>query len=232
MPAWKTKCLRGPWKRLALSAKRCLEAVVERQHIVRLGLLPPQIDHRLELARARFSARSSVSLKSRSRWKSSHLSLSKSPPSGWNATAFQPSLHQAAMAEHLEILRRRFRRRLRILETGGEARAFERHLRDAVDGRRRLDADDVEQGRHEIAGVAELVAQLAARGNALGPGDHQRIADAAAMGVLLVALAAACSTPSPSRAESSSACRARRYRRCARSSPRSARGAGCRGPWR
>ena len=62
-----------------------------------------------------------------------------------------------------------------------------RHLLDAVDRLGRLDADDLEQGRREVAGVAELVAQLALGGDALAPGHDQRIADAAAVGVLLVA---------------------------------------------
>ena len=91
------------------------------------------------------------------------------------------------MAEHLEILRLGLRPGLLVLEALGEAGAFEWHLLHAVDHLRRLDADHVEQRRHEIAGVAELVTQLAARGDALVPGHDQRIADAAAMGVLLVA---------------------------------------------
>src|SRR5205085_2123592 len=89
-------------------------------------------------------------------------------------------LHQATMAEHLEILRLLLRRRLGPRETLGKAGALDRHLLDAVDRLGRLDADDVEQGRREVAGVAELVAQLAARLDALAPGHDQRIADAAA----------------------------------------------------
>src|SRR6202043_897879 len=61
------------------------------------------------------------------------------------------------------------------------------HLLDAIDGLWWPYADDLEQGRRKIAGMAELVAQLAPGGDALGPGHHQRIADAAPMGVLLVA---------------------------------------------
>src|SRR5471030_371651 len=79
------------------------------------------------------------------------------------------ALPQAAMAEHLEILRRGFRRRSRIAETPGEAHALDRHLRDAGDGRWRLDAHDIEECRHEVAGMAELRAQLATAGDALGP---------------------------------------------------------------
>ena len=97
------------------------------------------------------------------------------------------ALHQAAMTEHLEILRLRFGARLCIGQARRKRGALERHLLHAVDHLRRLDAYDIEQGRHEIAGMAELVAQLASRGDTLVPGHHQRIADTAAVRVLLVA---------------------------------------------
>ncbi len=47
-----------------------------------------------------------------------------------------------------------------------KALAFDRHLRDAADLGRRLDADQLEQGRRQVAGVGELVAQLAPGGDA------------------------------------------------------------------
>jgi hypothetical protein len=56
------------------------------------------------------------------------------------------------MAEHLEILRLRFRRRRRIRQAGREGRALDRHLPDAADLRRRRDADEVQQRRREIIG--------------------------------------------------------------------------------
>ena len=49
------------------------------------------------------------------------------------------------------------------------------------------DADQVEQGRRQIAGMDELVAHLALGRDPLRPGHDEGIADAAAMGVLLVA---------------------------------------------
>src|SRR6202012_5901986 len=97
------------------------------------------------------------------------------------------ALHQAAMAEHLEILRRRFRWRPRVLEAHRETRALDGHLRHAIDRSGRRHTHEIEQGRREIAGMAELMPQLTACWQALGPGDHQGIADATAMRVLLVA---------------------------------------------
>ncbi len=91
------------------------------------------------------------------------------------------------MAEHLEILRLRLGARFGVGEARCKRRAFERHLLHAVDHLRRLDTYDIEQGRREIAGMTELVTQLAPRRDSFAPGHHQRVADTAAMGVLLVA---------------------------------------------
>ena len=79
------------------------------------------------------------------------------------------AMPEAAMPEHLEILRRRFRRRRGVRDRAGETFAFDRHLRDACDFRRRADADQFEQGRRQIAGVNELMAQLALRRDPLWP---------------------------------------------------------------
>ncbi len=49
------------------------------------------------------------------------------------------------------------------------------------------DADQIEQGRRQVAGVDELMAHLAPGRDFLRPGHDEGIADAAAMGVLLVA---------------------------------------------
>src|SRR5581483_12044212 len=97
------------------------------------------------------------------------------------------AMPEAAMAEHLEILRRGLRRRRCVGDRGGEALAFERYLRRAGDRARRLDTDHFKQGRHEIAGMHELMPQLALRLDPVRPRDHEGIADSAAMGVLLVA---------------------------------------------
>src|SRR6185503_4760870 len=65
---------------------------------------------------------------------------------------------QAAMTEHLEVLRTLARRSGGVAQAGGETLALERHLRHAVDRLRRRQADGVDQCRCQIAGVAELVA--------------------------------------------------------------------------
>ena len=91
------------------------------------------------------------------------------------------------MPEHLEILRLRPVGRAGGQQAGQEALALERHLRHAADHRRRRHAQDLKHGRNQVAGVGEPLDHLAAAREALGPGDHQRVADAAAVGVLLVA---------------------------------------------
>ncbi len=97
------------------------------------------------------------------------------------------ALPQAAVAEHLEVLRRTARR-VGVAEAGGEGDAFHGLLLDAGEDLGSLEAQQFEdRGRH-VAGVAELVTQLAAGLDAVRPTGHQRVADAAAMGVLLVAL--------------------------------------------
>jgi hypothetical protein len=68
-----------------------------------------------------------------------------------------------------------------------EAFALDRHLRHSGNHRGRRHADDLEQRRRKIGGMAESVPQFATRSHAGGPGHHQRIADAATVGVLLVA---------------------------------------------
>ena len=58
---------------------------------------------------------------------------------------------------------------------------------NAADFQGRLDADQIEQGRRQVAGVDELMAHLAPRRDFLRPCHDEGIADAAAMGILLVA---------------------------------------------
>ena len=91
------------------------------------------------------------------------------------------------MAEHLEVLRRAA---LRIgdAEAVGEGDALQGALFKTRDCRRRLEAQQIENGRRDVAGVAKLVTQLAAGGDATRPGDHERIANPAAVRVLLIAL--------------------------------------------
>ena len=94
----------------------------------------------------------------------------------------RPSIRRArsAVAEHLEVLRRLAGLGRRVGERRGEA--------DPVHRRVRADADQLEHGRREVGDVAELVAERPGVGHeARGP-DHERVADAAAVGVLLVPL--------------------------------------------
>src|SRR3954468_19032224 len=92
-----------------------------------------------------------------------------------------------AVAEHLEILGRCFRRGGRIADADGEARAFQRHLRDPINFGRCFDADQLKERRRQIASMRKLMAELTPRHNLLRPTHDQWIADAAAMRVLLVA---------------------------------------------
>ncbi len=85
------------------------------------------------------------------------------------------------------MLRPRPGRRGPVEQRGAEAGPLQRHLRHAGDRRRRRQPQQVQQGRGHVAGVGDLAAQLAPRGDPRRPADHQRIADAAAVGVLLVA---------------------------------------------
>ena len=182
-------------------------------------------------ARARAAARSSVSLKSRSRWNSSHLSWSKVVPGGWNATAFQPSCHRPRWPNISKYCGLAFDGAVGVREAAREARALDRHLLDAVDRRRRRRRRRRRAGsaRGRWRGRTGAAARRARRcpWARTSPADRgcRRHGCSACSG------AAACWPPSPSPAGSWNACRARRCRRCARSSPRAARGAGCRDPW-
>src|SRR5262249_17109040 len=97
----------------------------------------------------------------------------------------------AAVAEHLEVLHLlRGRRLLRISGEGvSEAGAVNCHLRHAVDRCRFGDADGLENGWRDIRDRVELTTDAALLADALRPVYDQRIANAATMGVLLVALA-------------------------------------------
>src|SRR2546423_8418209 len=91
---------------------------------------------------------------------------------------------EAAMPKLLEILWAGLRRGRWIVEARPKAHTLERHLCHTIDLSRRLDADDVEQRRQDVADVAKLMAQLAARADAPGPRDYERVADATAVRVL------------------------------------------------
>ena len=75
------------------------------------------------------------------------------------------------MAEHFEMLLRLSRYGLTICQRGGETRALDWELLDAADRGGRFESDDLQQGRRNVAGVAELIAG-ARLADALGPVDH------------------------------------------------------------
>ena len=79
------------------------------------------------------------------------------------------------MAEHLEVLRVVAGRRLGVVEGVGEADALDRRLGDAPDRGGRLDAEQVEHGRHHVDDVRVLGADLAPRLDPLRPGDDERV---------------------------------------------------------
>jgi hypothetical protein len=84
-------------------------------------------------------------------------------------------------------MRLRFRWKRWILEARRKARALDQHLFHAVDLRRRFDPGQIQKRRRQIAGMGELVTEVPATADALRPADDQRIANAAAVGILFVA---------------------------------------------
>ena len=99
--------------------------------------------------------------------------------------------HDAAVAEHLEVLHRLARGGVRLRERVGHRRAVQRHLFHTVHGGGQGRSEHVEHGRREVADVMELVPDGAGCiiGQPVGPVDDQRVAHAATVGVLLVELA-------------------------------------------
>lgn len=92
------------------------------------------------------------------------------------------------LTHHLEILRRVLRRRLGVFRVKGigETGAFDRRLLDAVHRGGCRDASDLEDSRHHINDVHELLAQGARILDVAGPGDGHVLAGAAELrGVLL-----------------------------------------------
>ncbi len=144
------------------------EAVIERQHLMLLCLLPPAADH---IGKAHgLLACEIVSLREILReMKQFPFVVLERRARRMIGDRLPAAMPEAAMAEHLEILRRGLRERRRIDDRAGETLAFERHLRTARDRGGRIDADEVEQCRHEVAGMNELMAQLAARRDPFRP---------------------------------------------------------------
>ena len=92
------------------------------------------------------------------------------------------------MAQHLKVLGALARGRHRCGEAVGQARAFDRLLRHPGNRLGRRDPCEFQHGRRDVADMVELVANAAAVGDALGVVQDQRVAHAATVGVLLVAL--------------------------------------------
>ncbi len=187
--------------RVAPAAGRTPEfgaAVVERQHAVAAGLDPPQVDHLAQFL--------GVLLGEVVTLREVGVDVIEFPVVviergvrlmvGHGLPAVGPD---AAVTEHLEILHLLARRRRRGLRRKGveQAGAVHRHLRMTVDDVRTRRADRLEDGRRNVGDVVELVADAALVADAGRPVRDQRIADAATMGVLLVALVRCVADRSP-----------------------------------
>src|SRR5437773_6989802 len=99
---------------------------------------------------------------------------------------FPPVLPEPAVSELLEVLRAAASQHGGVIPAGRQAFAVQRDLVYALKLRRCLDAGHVEHGGHDVDGVAEGRADGAAVLNARRPVDDERVAHAAAVGVLLV----------------------------------------------
>jgi hypothetical protein len=95
---------------------------------------------------------------------------------------------QRAAAEHLVVLRHVLRGRGALLEDVRERDALDRTLCDAIDLLRRLDADEIEDRRHQVDGMHVLVPRLALGRESCGPVDDERIAHATFVGLALPTL--------------------------------------------
>ena len=87
----------------------------------------------------------------------------------------------AAVHEHLEVLRLAVLRRVRVVEGRDHAAAVQRQLLDAVHAQRLGHAGGVEDGRGDVDHVAELGADLTAGAEALRPVHDRAVAGAAPM---------------------------------------------------
>ena len=92
-----------------------------------------------------------------------------------------------AVAEHLEVLGVVLGGGRGVVERVGEAHALERRLRNAPDGLRRLEVQQIEDGRHHVDDVGVLATHFALGLDAYRPGDDEGVAGAAAVGLALPA---------------------------------------------
>src|SRR5215472_121527 len=85
----------------------------------------------------------------------------------------------AAIAEHLEVLRFSPFRGVRIVQAVKHTHALHRHLRDSIDGVWFGQLSRFENGRRDIDHMMELMAHLALGLDALGPMNHCTITSSA-----------------------------------------------------
>ena len=104
------------------------EAIVERQHVVLLGLAPPQLDHLGEPLRLLFGEIIGLGEIAVEMEQLPFVVLERRA-GRMEGDRLPAAVPEAAMAEHLEILRRDFRRRRRVRDRARKALALERHLR-------------------------------------------------------------------------------------------------------
>src|SRR5262245_16140852 len=135
------------------------KTVIKRQHLVLLGLFPPEIDQggkpfRLLCRKIVGLGEVLVEMKR----VSCYLIVRRAR--GMQGDCLPSRVPEPAVAEHLEILRPRFRWKCWMLEAWCKARALDRHLSHTVDLSRTFDPDQLQKRRRQIAGVGELVAEL------------------------------------------------------------------------
>ncbi len=92
-----------------------------------------------------------------------------------------------AVAEHLKVLGMMIGGRSRLVEGVGEAHPVDRRLGHAADALRRFGAQGFQDRRDEVDDVPIVLAHLAARLDALGPGYDARVGGAAPVGLTLPA---------------------------------------------
>ena len=199
------------------SRQSAVEAVVERQHVVLLGLARPHPDQfreplRLASRRDRRSRRNpgrderAPTCRSRTACPADD----RPPPSSRPCQCRDGRTSRNIAPRSLTAPRRR----RSTAQSSRPRSAFARTPAISAGG---VDADQFEQGRHEIAGMDELMAQLAPAPRSASANASRTDRGCRRHGCSACSGAAACSTPSPSHAENWSACRARRCRRSARS---------------
>ena len=91
------------------------------------------------------------------------------------------------MAEHFEILGDVLAGSAAVLKRGNQAHTLDGRLRDAAQRRGRFDAERVQHRRHHVNGMGVLRPHLPPGLDAFGPGEEERVARAAPVGLPLPA---------------------------------------------